>query len=72
MDYRSEKCIFTGYSEKSKSYKFYNPITKKTIIIRDVVLKEKESWNGTVDKTVDAQVPLMEEDDVVEKEQQES
>ena len=36
------------------------------------MFKEQESWNGTVDKTVDAQVPLMEEDDVVEKEQRES
>ena len=50
----------------------YNPVTKKTIISRDVVFKEQGSWNGTVDKTIDEQVPLMEEDDVVEKEQQES
>eukprot|EP00253_Pinus_taeda_P005127 PITA_05127 len=58
--------------EQSKAYKLYNPITKKTIISRDVVFKEQELWNGTVDKIVDAQVPLMEEDDVAEKEQQES
>eukprot|EP00253_Pinus_taeda_P030095 PITA_30095 len=69
---KSEKCIFTGYNEKSKAYNLYNSVTKKTIISRDVVFKEKESWNGTVDNTVDAQVPLMEEDGVVEKEQQES
>jgi len=36
------------------------------------VFKEQESWNGTVDKTIDAQVTLMEEDDVAKKEQQES
>eukprot|EP00253_Pinus_taeda_P015476 PITA_15476 len=69
---KSEKCIFTGYSEQSKDYKLYNPVTKKTIISIDVVFKEQEAWNGAVDKPVDAQVPLMEEDDVVEKEQQES
>ena len=72
MEDKSEKCIFIGYSEQSKAYKLYNPITKKTIISRDVVFKEQESWNGTVDKTIDAQVPLMEEDDVVEKEKRES
>ena len=72
MDDKSEKCIFTSYSEKSKSYKLYNPVTKNTIISRDVVFKEQESWKGTVDKTVDAKVPLMEEDDVAEKDQQES
>ena len=69
LDDKSEKCIFTGYSEQSKAYKLYNPITKKTIISRDVVFKEQESWNRAVDKIVDAQVPLMEEDDVVKKEQ---
>ena len=40
LDDQSEKCIFTGYSEQSKAYKFYNPITKKTIISQDVVFKQ--------------------------------
>ena len=39
---------------------------------RDVVFKEQESWNGTIDKTVDAKTPLMEEDDVAEEEKQAS
>ena len=68
LEDKSEKWILIGYSEQSKAYKLYNPVTKKTIIRRDVVFKERESWNGTVDKTIDAQVPLMEQDDVVEKE----
>jgi len=72
LDDKSEKCIFTSYSEQSKAYKLYNPINEKTIINRDVVFKEQEPWNGIVDKTIDAQVPLMEEYEVVEKEQQES
>ena len=62
LDDQSEKCIFTGYSEQSKSYKLYKPITKKTIIKRDVVFKEKESWNETIDKKFDAQTPLTEDD----------
>ena len=53
LDDKSEKCIFTGYSKQKKAYKLYNPINKKTIIIRDVVFKEQESWNGTVDKPTD-------------------
>jgi hypothetical protein len=36
LDDKSEKCIFTGYSETSKAYRFYNPITKKLIVSRDV------------------------------------
>eukprot|EP00253_Pinus_taeda_P025218 PITA_25218 len=68
LDVKSEHCIFTSYGEQLKAYKLYNPVTKKTIIRRDVVFKEYESWNGIVDKTFDAQVPLVEEDDVAEKE----
>ena len=40
LDDKSEKCIFIGYSEQSKAYKLYNPVTKKTIISKDVVFKE--------------------------------
>ena len=36
------------------------------------MFKEQESWNGIVDTLTDAQTPLMEDDDVAEKEQQES
>lgn len=56
LDDRSAKCIFTGYNEQSKAYKLYNPVTKKNIISKDVVLKEQESWNGSIDKIVDVQV----------------
>jgi hypothetical protein len=52
LDDRSEKCIFTGYSEQSKAYRLYNPITTKFIISRDVEFKEVEAWNGSVDKTM--------------------
>lgn len=47
----------------------YNIVTKKTIISIYVTFKEQESWNGTVEKTFDAQALLMEEDDVEENEQ---
>ena len=72
LDDKSEKCVFISYSEQSKAYKLYNPVTKKTIISRDVVFKEQESWNGTIEKKINPQAPLMEEDDVAEKEQHES
>ena len=38
---RDEKCIFIGYSEESKTYKLYNPLTKKLMVSRDVVFNEK-------------------------------
>jgi len=33
---KGEKCIFVGYSDESKAYKLYNPLTKKVIISRYV------------------------------------
>ena len=51
LDDRSEKCIFVGYSEQSKSYILYNPITKKFIISKDVKFFENKSWFDHVDET---------------------
>ncbi|KAA0032700.1 T26F17.17 [Cucumis melo var. makuwa] len=45
LDDKSEKYVFVGYDASSKGYKLYNPITKKTIVSRDVVFDEEASWN---------------------------
>ena len=45
LDDRSEKCIFTGYSETTKSYRLYNAISKKLILSRDVKFLENQLWN---------------------------
>ena len=37
---KSEKCIFVGYSKRSK---VYNPISKKLIISRDIKFNEEEA-----------------------------
>ena len=39
FDDQSEKFIFIGYSDVSKVYHLYNPISKKLIISRDVEFK---------------------------------
>ena len=44
LDDKSEKCIFIGYSERSKAYKLYNPVTKKMVISRDVRFDENSSF----------------------------
>jgi hypothetical protein len=36
LDDRSERCIFVRYSDESREYKLYNPITHKYVINRDV------------------------------------
>ncbi|TYK04853.1 copia-type polyprotein [Cucumis melo var. makuwa] len=45
LDDKSEKYVFVGYDASSKYYKLYNPVTKKTIVSRDVVFDEEASWN---------------------------
>ncbi|KAL4028969.1 hypothetical protein IC575_012188 [Cucumis melo] len=38
-----------GYSENSKAYRLYNPVSRKIIISRDVIFSEDESWNWNDD-----------------------
>ncbi|KAF8399625.1 hypothetical protein HHK36_015494 [Tetracentron sinense] len=45
LDDHGEKCIFIGYSEESKAYKLYNPLTNKVVVSRDVIFSEEETWN---------------------------
>ena len=49
LDDKGVKCIFTGYSSKSKAYRLYDPINKKIIISRDVEFLENHSWDDLVD-----------------------
>ncbi|KAI5327386.1 hypothetical protein L3X38_026782 [Prunus dulcis] len=42
---KGEKCIFLGVGEHSKAYKFFNPMTEKVIINRDVVFDEERIWD---------------------------
>jgi hypothetical protein len=52
LDKKGWKCIFVGYSEETKSYKMYDPVTSKFIISHDVQFVENEAWYGSVEKTV--------------------
>ena len=52
LDNKEHKCIFVNYSEDTKAYKLYDPITRKLIISRDVQFVENESWDGTLDINV--------------------
>ena len=40
MDNKAEKCIFIGYKDGLKVYKIWNPVTKKIVYSRDVMLRE--------------------------------
>jgi len=45
LDAKSLKCVYLGVSENSKAYRFFNPISQKIIISRDVVFEEDQKWN---------------------------
>ena len=57
LDDHGEKCIFIGYSEESKAYKLYNPLTNKVVVSRDVIFSEDESW-GWNDDIISNEKPL--------------
>jgi hypothetical protein len=59
LDDKNEKCIFTRYSETSKAYRLYNPITKKLILSRDVRFLENQFWNDSENQQMDSQNPLL-------------
>ena len=50
-------------SEESKAYRLYNPITTKYVISRDVVFKEEEAWDGSIDKLVEEDIVTPQADD---------
>ena len=41
LDDSGVKCVFVGYSKESKTYKLFNPVTKKVLISRDVIFYEE-------------------------------
>lgn len=49
LDDKSTTCVLFGFSEESKGYRLYNPLTKKIIVSRDVVFEETKSWNWEED-----------------------
>ena len=49
LDKKSERCIFTGYSEQDKAYKLYNLVTKQLVVSRDVKLIEDKCWSDPSD-----------------------
>jgi hypothetical protein len=42
LDPKAVECIFVGYCENSKSYRIWNPATRKIIISRYAIFKEEE------------------------------
>jgi hypothetical protein len=45
LDDKSFKCVLLSLSEESKAYRFYDLVSKKVVIYRDIVFEEDEKWN---------------------------
>ena len=45
LDDKVEKYIFFCLSEASKAYKSFNPLIKKIVTSRDVVVDEESTWD---------------------------
>jgi len=48
LDDKSKMMIFVGYDQKSKGYKFYNPIEGKMVISGEVEFNEEGAWDWKV------------------------
>jgi hypothetical protein len=59
LDDRSEKCIFTVYSETYKAYRLYNPISNKLILSTDVKFLKNQLLNKSENQQMDSQNPLL-------------
>ncbi|KAF8391778.1 hypothetical protein HHK36_022012 [Tetracentron sinense] len=63
LDDRGKKCIFIGYSEESKAYKLYNPLTNKVVVSRDVIFSEEETWNWDKEEKIkESQIEIEEQE----------
>lgn len=48
FDGKGEKCIFVGYSDRTKGYKLFNPSAGAVIVSRDVEFSEDKAWDWAV------------------------
>ncbi|KAM2893261.1 hypothetical protein FF1_008638 [Malus domestica] len=58
LDETSTKCIFLGYDTCEKGYRLYDPISKKIIVSRDVIVDENACWDwkSQSEKTISASI----------------
>jgi len=45
LEEKGEKCVFVGYSSKSKGYRLFSLKRNKVIISRDVIFDENSKWD---------------------------
>ena len=68
LDPKAEKCIFIGYGVGSKAYRLWNPVSRKVIISRDIIVDEEAEHvdrKGTVlEETVSKSCPNASEDEM--------
>lgn len=55
LDDRATPAVFIGYEQGSKAWRFYDPVTRRAIVSRDVVFDEHTSWDWNTVENVDTQ-----------------
>lgn len=45
LDDKSRRCVLLGVSDESKTWRLYDPISKKIIVSKDVVFEEEKGWD---------------------------
>jgi hypothetical protein len=53
---RSSQMVFVGYESGTKGYRFYDPVTKKLHISRDVIFEENRAWDWSADSQANTAV----------------
>jgi len=74
LDDKSFKCVLLSLSEESKAYRFYDLVSKKVVIYRDIVFEEDEKWNWgkIVEETNHDFLEWGDEDELDEKENEDA
>ncbi|KAJ4764255.1 polyprotein [Rhynchospora pubera] len=62
LEDKGEKCVFVGYSTKSKGYRLFSLKRNKVIESRDVIFNEKDKWDWK-EKGVESVPMMVHEDD---------
>jgi hypothetical protein len=53
LEDRSTMMVFIGYEPGSKAWRFYNPVTRRVHVSRDVVFEEDRAWSWNEDEIGD-------------------
>ena len=45
LDDRSRPGVFIGYADGAKAYRVYDPVSRRVLVLRDIVFDETRGWD---------------------------